>query len=274
MIPWLGSAFRGFIIGFWHAGRLYRFATYTGARVEKLAIDEHSVHWVVRDRQYRLEMVAARTQAGLLRGPQAMDMGGRVPETLQATVTVRLSALAGGVEHLVANFFPQADLDDLEIQAGLREFSVPVSLVDQVRIAGRSAYGRAAAVHVPLLIVQGAQDEVVKPAYTRRLARRFPHTPRYLEVNAGHDPIKPVHADWPTVEQAVLEFAASLQPPPSPSIGRAAGGEGQPPSPSQEPVLSKAKEEGRGEGKKLIYCNAPPSPNPSLGGRGKRVPPR
>ena len=179
MIPWLGSAFRGFIIGFWHAGRLYRFATYTGARVEKLAIDEHSVHWVVRDRQYRLEMVAARTQAGLLRGPQAMDMGGRVPETLQATVTVRLSALAGGVEHLVANFFPQADLDDLEIQAGLREFSVPVSLVDQVRIAGRSAYGRAAAVHVPLLIVQGAQDEVVKPAYTRRLARRFPHTPRY-----------------------------------------------------------------------------------------------
>jgi pimeloyl-ACP methyl ester carboxylesterase len=79
-----------------------------------------------------------------------------------------------------------------------------------VRIAGRRAYGQAAAVHVPLLIVQGTQDDVVKPAYTRRLARRFPHTPRYLEVNAGHDLIKPVHADWPTVEQAVLEFAASL----------------------------------------------------------------
>lgn len=100
VIPWLGSAFRGFIIGFWHAGRLYRFATYTGARVEKLALDEHNVHWVVRDRQYRLEMVAARTQAGLLRGPRAVDMGGRVPETLQATVAVRLSALAGGAEYL------------------------------------------------------------------------------------------------------------------------------------------------------------------------------
>ena len=100
VIPWLGSAFRGFIVGFWHAGRLYRFATYTGARVEKLAITGHSVEWVVRDRKYRLEMVAARTQAGLLRGPRAVDMGGRVPETLQATVAVRLSALAGGVEHL------------------------------------------------------------------------------------------------------------------------------------------------------------------------------
>ena len=31
MIPWLRSSFRGFIIGLWHAGRLYRFATYTGA---------------------------------------------------------------------------------------------------------------------------------------------------------------------------------------------------------------------------------------------------
>ena len=37
-IPWLGTAFRGFIVGFWWNGRLYRFATYTGAQVERLEV--------------------------------------------------------------------------------------------------------------------------------------------------------------------------------------------------------------------------------------------
>lgn len=98
MIPWVGRAFRGFIIGLWHGQELHRFATYTGARVEKLTISENEVTWVVRDRHHRLEMVAHRTQAGLLRGPSEADMGMRVPETLQATVAVHLSALAGGEE--------------------------------------------------------------------------------------------------------------------------------------------------------------------------------
>ena len=31
-IPWMRSAFEGFIVGFWHSGKLYRFATYTGAK--------------------------------------------------------------------------------------------------------------------------------------------------------------------------------------------------------------------------------------------------
>lgn len=101
VIPWIGSAFRGFIIGLWHDGVLHRFATYTGARVEKLAVAEDEVHWVVRDRRRRLEMIARRTQAGLLRGPSKSDMGLRVPETLQGTIAVRLSDLAGGNEQIV-----------------------------------------------------------------------------------------------------------------------------------------------------------------------------
>lgn len=96
VIPWLGSTFRGFIVGLWHEGALYRFATYTGARVERLAIGEDRVDWVIRDRRHRLEMLGRRTQTGELRGPTGLDMGGRVPESLQATVEVRLSAIAGG----------------------------------------------------------------------------------------------------------------------------------------------------------------------------------
>jgi hypothetical protein len=101
MVPWLRGAFRGFIVGLWHQGVLYRFATYTRAEVEEFVIEEDRVGWVVRDRRHRLEMEAHRSPAGALRGPSGIDMHGRVPETLQATVQVRLTELVGGAERMV-----------------------------------------------------------------------------------------------------------------------------------------------------------------------------
>lgn len=80
------SAFRGFIVGLWHERQLYRFATYTHAKIEKLAIGDASVDWVIKDKHYRLELKASKAQAGLLRGPSRVDMGRRVNETLQAVV--------------------------------------------------------------------------------------------------------------------------------------------------------------------------------------------
>jgi tocopherol cyclase len=100
VIPWLGNSFLGFIIGLWHGGRLYRFATYTGARIEELTAEENRAGWVVRDRRHRLEVDARRDcgiQAGLLRGPTGLDMGGRVPESLQAQASVRLSTTSNDV---------------------------------------------------------------------------------------------------------------------------------------------------------------------------------
>lgn len=101
IIPWLNRSFRGFIAGLWHHGQLYRFATYTGARVERLDITEHRVDWVVRDRTHRLEMGAARARSAPLRGPSTVDMGVRVPETLQATIDVRLMRRRGAREDLL-----------------------------------------------------------------------------------------------------------------------------------------------------------------------------
>jgi hypothetical protein len=90
-IPWLGISFRGFIIGLWHGGSLYRFTTYTGAQMERLTIGEHEVYVAVSDRNHRLEITARRGAGGVLRGPTGADMAGRVPESLQATAMVRLS---------------------------------------------------------------------------------------------------------------------------------------------------------------------------------------
>ncbi|MBL8133996.1 MAG: hypothetical protein JNL42_19195 [Anaerolineae bacterium] len=100
IVPFLGRWFPGFLAGVWHEGRLYKFATYTGARTEKLAISDHHVEWVLRDRSMRLEVLAERAESSILPGPNRADMSTRVPETLQASIAIRLSVLGGGAREM------------------------------------------------------------------------------------------------------------------------------------------------------------------------------
>lgn len=95
VIPWLGTTFPGFFVGLWLAGRLYRFATYTGAKIERLNITEDRIQWVVYDKKFRLEINALQADAGLLKGPTRLDMGRRVSETLNAIVEIRLLKRGG-----------------------------------------------------------------------------------------------------------------------------------------------------------------------------------
>jgi len=95
VIPWMKSAFRGFIVGLWLDGILHRFATYSGAKIESLQIFDDHVDWVLKNRRHRLFLTACRVQGGLLRGPSKLDMGKRVLETLNATVQVRLETFEG-----------------------------------------------------------------------------------------------------------------------------------------------------------------------------------
>jgi tocopherol cyclase len=101
IIPWLQSSFRGFIIGLWHEGQLYRFATYTGAQLEHLELTAERVLWTVSDRAHRLEMSAMRASGGLIRGPSKADMGVRVPETLSAVIEVRLARLGRARDEVI-----------------------------------------------------------------------------------------------------------------------------------------------------------------------------
>jgi tocopherol cyclase len=90
IIPWLGAAFRGFIIGVWRQGRLLRFTSYTGARIEHLSLSEDSVTWIVSGGGRRLELMARRAKGSALLGPTVVDMGKRVDETLDARIHIRL----------------------------------------------------------------------------------------------------------------------------------------------------------------------------------------
>lgn len=93
-IPWLSGAFTGFIVGFLHEGRLYRFASYTGARIEHLSVtgDHVNVHFAgkTQGRRYRLEIAANRDEGGMLRSPERADMVARVNESMTNTINLRL----------------------------------------------------------------------------------------------------------------------------------------------------------------------------------------
>jgi len=97
IIPWLGNSFKGFIVGFWLDGKLHRFTTYLNSKIESLEITEDNVVLVLRNRIHRLKLNARRAQGGLLRGPTPQDMGGRVMETLSASIDVRLETSQGNL---------------------------------------------------------------------------------------------------------------------------------------------------------------------------------
>jgi hypothetical protein len=99
VIPWIGRSFPGFIIGLWHNAVLYRFATYTGARIQELDINNEEIRLVVQDKAHRLEMSARRAGGSLLHAPTTVDMGRRITETLDAKIRVQLFEIDGWRRH-------------------------------------------------------------------------------------------------------------------------------------------------------------------------------
>ncbi|MCU0480273.1 MAG: tocopherol cyclase family protein [Anaerolineae bacterium] len=97
MIPLLGRSFRGAIVGFYYQDTLYKFAKYTNAINEQLKLTDDHVYWTMRNKTHRLELVAERISGGLLLAPIRTEMHKRVDETMQSTVKVRLTTLAGDV---------------------------------------------------------------------------------------------------------------------------------------------------------------------------------
>lgn len=89
-IPLLAYRFAGFLSGLWHDGRLYRFATYTGARTTELDVSAPHVRWVVEDREHRLEVHGERGAFAQLAGPTPDDMERTVRESLSGHVELKL----------------------------------------------------------------------------------------------------------------------------------------------------------------------------------------
>lgn len=86
-IPWLGSHFVGFIAGFLWEGKIYRMATYTGARLQAAVVDGHPTV-VLTDNRYRLEVTGLRAEGADLISPISGRMTGKVNESLLSQLSL------------------------------------------------------------------------------------------------------------------------------------------------------------------------------------------
>lgn len=84
-IPWLGTSFVGYLVGFYFEGKLHRFATYTGAK-RKTTLGENTVYLSFKDSTYRLEITAHQAKGTDLVSPISGEMAGKVNESMEAIV--------------------------------------------------------------------------------------------------------------------------------------------------------------------------------------------
>ena len=90
-IPWIGYWFRGFIIGLLINGTLYRFTTYTGAKLNYLKILENRASFQVEDKKFILTAEATRKDTAIIYGPYNNEMVPKVTESLNSEIFVRLN---------------------------------------------------------------------------------------------------------------------------------------------------------------------------------------
>jgi carboxylesterase len=115
------------------------------------------------------------------------------------------------LQSTIRDFLPSADLDDPRTVSALRSVGFPISILEQVVRSGWHARRAAASLRLPVLILQGAEDDLVHPEATRRLLQRFPVPPRYIEVPGEHALTRPSSPSWEEVRRETLWFAEELQ---------------------------------------------------------------
>ncbi len=96
-IPWMGKSFIGFLGFFYHDGLIHTFATYTNAKLQILQANPHRAIIHIRDKKYHYEIESSSRAIGLLKAPVQGQMDRRIPESLDATITLTVRDKKGSV---------------------------------------------------------------------------------------------------------------------------------------------------------------------------------
>lgn len=89
-VPFLATAFTGFLAIFRYDKRILLFTTYTGARIRKLYKEDSLLEVVIEDLRFRLEMTVIHSDGGELKAPLYGKMVRTIKECTDAVVRVRL----------------------------------------------------------------------------------------------------------------------------------------------------------------------------------------
>jgi len=89
-IPWMGAKFIGFLSFLLDGKKIYRFATYSGAKIRKIEFGKEFVDLIIEDRKYILVVKAKRGRSASLKAPNLGLMTSRSIESIDSTIKVQL----------------------------------------------------------------------------------------------------------------------------------------------------------------------------------------
>jgi hypothetical protein len=90
IIPWLKSSFIGHIAGILIDNKLIEFTTYNGTKVNSCEISKKNVKIEMENKSYKLNINAHREKATTLAAPISGFMNGRIDESMNAKINVKL----------------------------------------------------------------------------------------------------------------------------------------------------------------------------------------
>ncbi|MDO8123651.1 MAG: tocopherol cyclase family protein [Candidatus Hermodarchaeota archaeon] len=88
-IPWMKRSFTGFLIGLLYNGTVYRFTTYTRAKISTPKVSEDAVTFTVQDKNSLIEVDAQRAHGAMLKSPEEGLMTGRIIESLDSSIQLK-----------------------------------------------------------------------------------------------------------------------------------------------------------------------------------------
>lgn len=95
-IPWLNGSFTGFLCVILLNGKIHRFASYTGAQLKNISINDKTVRIEIHDKKYKITVEATRAAHGLLAAPINGAMDRRIAESVDAVIHVKMTDHSGG----------------------------------------------------------------------------------------------------------------------------------------------------------------------------------
>ncbi len=96
-IPWIGTTFTGFLGFFLHEGKLFTFATYTGAKIGVLSTNDDQVEVIIKSRDFSIRVRGINSSRGSLKAPRSGEMDRVIHESVDAALDVELFDKSGNL---------------------------------------------------------------------------------------------------------------------------------------------------------------------------------
>ena len=97
-----------------------------------------------------------------------------------------------------------------EILHGMKDVQIPLVFLEQFVALSRRAKASAPLLEMPVLVIQGSQDRVVRPRLSRKMAGWIGPRARYLEIPGEHHIVMPDSPACARVCQEIAAFAESI----------------------------------------------------------------